>query len=419
MSELPIVLHVGAPKAGSSALQYDLTRDPRRPVPGRPGVSSEYVAIDAGGTLLRGDALDAFASLYASRYCASAGLEALVEPGPERLENTVAGLRAMRAEGTIPVLSYELWLQSPVERIHRFTAALEAPVHVVVYVRDPVSWLRSLFWQRSKRLDRPLADWIEEFGVWCRWAEHVARWQAAPGVVHVDVRLADRSVPHDFAAALGFAPPRDDVRHNPSLPGEMARFVVRHSLSPELHISEAKFAWCRWTAAAGVDRAFDPPPATFDADVIRMIIERTSAASAALLPLCDDDVRSRIVADARWWSSDPEVHACPPPRHPPAAPVEEADRLLDAGLRALVAADGAWRAEERRRRLADAEIVRLGTLVARGAARERELEARLAEAGIRADSHVAGPPDPAGDSASPVRRSGSLDRLRSLWRRSA
>lgn len=423
MSELPIVLHVGAPKAGSSALQYDLTRDPRRPLPGRPGIWSEYVAIDAGGNLLRGDDLDAFASLFAARYCASADLEALVADGPGRLRGAVAGLRTLRAGGTIPVLSYELWLHAPVEQIHRFTAALEAPVHVVVYVRDPVSWLRSRYWQRRGRIDRSRADWIEEHVAKCRWAEPVARWQAAPGVVRVEVRLADRSVPHDFAALLGFAPPRDDVHHNPSFPGEMARYLERHALSPGLHVSEAKFAWSRWTDAAGVERAFDPVPATFDADDIRMIIDRSSAASAALLPACDDDVRSRIVGDARWWSADPEVHAGRPPRHPPAAPVEEADRLLDAGLRALVAADGAWRAEERRRRLADAEIARLEALVAEGAVRERALEARLLAAPNRSEplsSTLPVPPrDASVDSASPSRRRGSLDRLRGLWRRGA
>lgn len=431
MDELPVVLHVGAPKAGSSALQYDLTRDPRRPVPGRPGTWSEYVAIDAGGRLLRGDALDAFASLYAARYCASADLEALTADGRERLADAVAALAALRADGTIPVLSYELWLHSRADRIHAFTRALAAPVHVVVYVRDPVSWLRSRYWQRRGRIDRSRADWIEEHVANCRWVEPVARWQAAPGVVRVDVRLADRPVPHDFASLLGFTPPRDHVSHNPSVPGEMARYLERHALSPEIHVSEAKFAWSRWTGAADAARGFDPPPATFDADDLRMIIERSSAASAALLASCDDDVRSRIVADARWWSADPEVHAGPAPRHPRAAPVEEADRLLDAGLRALVAADGAWRAEERRRRLADAEIVRLEALLAAAADRGRALEARLAEAAAADDGKAASPgesrgafpSDPSHDSAeaaSPTlafRRRGTSERLRGLWRR--
>ena len=356
MAELPIVLHVGAPKAGSSALQHDLTWRPRRPVVGRPGLWCEYVAIDAAGNLLRGDALQAFAALFAAHYCMSAGLEDLARLDQARLRAVAGELAALRAAGTIPVLSYELWLHAGREALHRVTSLLAAPLHVVAYVRDPVSWLRSLSWQRRGPLEGPRAAWIAEHAAECRWADHLARWRAAPGVERVDVRLADRAVPRDFAGLLGFEPDPTDSRVNPGVSGEFARFLERHRVGAALHVSEAKFAWSRWTAAAGVADDFDPTPSAFDPVELRTILATTRDATEALLGQCDDATAARIRADARWWSSDPAIHDGPPPRRAPSAPVEEADRLLEAALRALVAADGAWRAEERRRRVAEASL---------------------------------------------------------------
>lgn len=381
MPELPIVLHVGAPKAGSSALQHDLTWNPRRPVAGRPGTTAEYVAIDALGSPLRGDSLDAFASLYAARYAASADLATLARLDPERRRQVAATLAALRAEGTIPVLSYEMWLHAAAADVVAFATMLGAPLHVVAYVRDPVSWLRSLYWQRRGRGHDSTAVWLEKKLPDALWIDALSTWGAAPNVIRLDVRLTDRSVPEDFAALVGYAPTPADRPVNGTLCGEMARFMLRRELTPALCASEMRFAWERWTEAAGVDDEFDPSPAVFDAEQVSTIIRRTRAASEALLSLCDADTGARIAADARWWSDDPALHAGRPPRHPPAAPLTESDRLLDAGLRALVAADAAWRREHRGRRLAEDRI--------------RDLEARLASAeslfAARSESPPAGP----------------------------
>ena len=137
---------------------------------------------------------------------------------------------------------------------------------------------------------------------------------------------------------------------------------------------------------------------------LRSIVERTASANAALLAHCDEEVRSRIVGDARWWSSDPEVHGGAAPGPAISAPVEESDRLLDAGLRALVAADAAWRAEERARGLAeagrDAEAAQRVALEAALAAAREEIERLSAP-------------------AAPLPRQGVARILSRLWRRAA
>ncbi len=314
-------------------------------------MESEYVALDAHGTILRGEALAAFASLYAAHYANSADIHDLVALPTEEMAAVAAELRAMRAGGVQPVLSYELWLQAGRRMVHRFTAALGQPLHVVAYVRDPVSWLRSLYWQRRHAEPLTTREWIDERARRACWATSLSHWRSAPNVVRLDVRLGSRGIMADFAGVMGWDPALQDSRCNGSISGEFARFLVRHDVGDALSIAEAKFAWERWSAGAG---DLDPLPEVFGAEDIASIMAHTMSSSLELLEQCDNDIRARIKADRRWWSAEPSVHAVRPGRQPADAPVTEADRLLELTLTSLVAADGAWRQSEQRLRLAEA-----------------------------------------------------------------
>ncbi len=360
----PIVLHVGAPKAGSSALQHDLTWNPRRALDGRWGKACEYVVIDAVGGIWRRDALADFAALYAAHYANSADLTHLVALPAERLSAINAALGKLRAEGTVPILSYEMWLIADEAAVHRFTAALAAPLHVVAYVRDPVSWMQSLSWQSRDFGGKSTAAWVETYLGWAQWSELLARWATAPNVQRVDVRLLEGGVCGDFAALIGSPPPSEEIRHNSGLPGEFVRFIRRGSVHPDLHLSEAKFAWARWVHAAGAGGELDPAPLMFTAAEIAMIIDGTLESSRKLLSLCTADIRERLQADARWWSAEPAIHATRrTPRTPALTLLEESDQLLGETLRAMVAADGGWRAAESRLRHAEARCRKLETEV--------------------------------------------------------
>jgi hypothetical protein len=75
-NELPLVLHVGGVKTGSSAIQRDLTWDPIRPALDLGGIRYEYMAF-VQGRLLRGQALTDTAACFSALYAFSGRLEEL------------------------------------------------------------------------------------------------------------------------------------------------------------------------------------------------------------------------------------------------------------------------------------------------------------------------------------------------------
>lgn len=337
----PLVLHVGGVKTGSSAIQRDLTWDSIRPALGLEGLRYEYMAI-APGRLLRGQTLTDAAAGFSALYAFSGRLEDLVNQPSADFATVRAALLDLRRQGIVPILSYEGWLSDSAERIHRFTESLAMPLRVVAFVRDPVSALNSWYWERVAEIDQPIDAWIDEAfemtGVWDRFLE---RWSTAPGVEAVDVRLVDAAATATFCQAIGCEPPATHGLHNRSFTAAMARFVGRRPQPPG-YLSEMKFSWWRWVEAAGATaecEALGGLPLVFSDDQIGRIVAATANANHRLLDRCPDEVRQRIGGDPRWWSPDPAVHRRPTPPPDPA----EGDKLLDVTLRALAAADLAWR----------------------------------------------------------------------------
>ena len=340
-NEIPLVLHVGGVKTGSSAIQRDLTWDPIRPALDLGGIRYEYMAI-AQGRLLRGSALTDAAASFSALYAFNCRLEELVNLPAADFATIRDTLVDLRRQGIVPILSYEGWLSDPTDLIHRFTASLGMPLKVVAFVRDPVSALNSWYWERVAEIDQPIDAWIDEaLEMTGAWDGFLERWSTAPGVGSVDVRLVDAAATSTFCQTIGCEPPTTNGLHNRSFTGAMARFVGRCPQPPG-YLSEMKFSWWRWVEAAGATaecEALGGLPLVFSDDQIGRIVASTADANRRLLDRCPEEVRQRIEGDPRWWSADPAIHRRPTPPPEPA----ESDKLLEVTLRALAAADLAWR----------------------------------------------------------------------------
>ena len=346
---LPIVLHVGGMKAGSSALQHDLTWQPIREAVRPDGLSCEYVSL-LPGQLLRGTALQAHAGHFAADYSMSAQLQPLLGQPEAGLAAGLAALEQVRREGRSPVLSYETWLTAEPTAIHTFAAKLTAPVRVVVYVRPPVQWLASLYYQQDYTKEINPEPFLEEWLPKACWNEAITIWRSAPGVSRVDVRAFGGDICTDFCDLLGCAASGRDVRHNRSLPAVAVELLERQPLPPHVSLSEAKFALWRWLPDTAAPDLLTAAPFPFDQPMVSRIIAETREASRQLLAHCDTSTRQAIESDPRWWSDEPTLHG--PTTH--SSPREKAcpsgsDAFTLLLWESLLRADAGWRQERSKR----------------------------------------------------------------------
>lgn len=347
-----MALHVGGMKTGSSALQHALTWSPIRPLLNS-AQQYEYASL-LPGQLLRGERLGHHASCFAAHYSMSDQLDNLVRQSPAAWQAGHEGLAAIYDEGRIPILSYETWLTTSRPVIHEFTERLRVPLHVVAYVRPPVTWLASLFYQKYKA-KIPRDKWVARKISRTFWADFVETWADAPGVEKISVRLHTADICTDFCNLLGCQPGQTLTRHNQCWPAMAAEFLERVDIPEGISGSELKFALWRWLEARQqrtADLTITPRSAEFPftAEEVKQIQEQTIDASQQLLSWCTAEIRDQITADPRWWSEDFSTFAETAPavqqpktngaEHPKHAPGDEFALLL---WQCLLEADSAWR----------------------------------------------------------------------------
>ncbi len=347
----PAVLHIGAPKAGSSALQYDLTWNPLRASIQDQSLSYEYVSL-LPGQLFRGRQMQQHAGNFSADYSMSADLSVLTRQAPDLLRQARTALAAVHRDGRVPILSYETWLHATPEQVATFTESLGGSLKIVVYVRPPVQWLASLYYQRNLKWARAEAQFLETNLGRTRWIDAIRTWESAPSVDRVDIRLHTHDICSDFCNLLGCQSSGISVQHNKPLPSAAIDLMSRGTVPEEFSLSEAKYALSRWRPkASSASSQLAPAAFPFDARVISEIITATRDASQQLLDVVSPEIRQAMDADPRWWSDDPSVHV--PAAGNAAAcslagsPMDSSDAFTMVLWESLLEADSAWRRDRR------------------------------------------------------------------------
>ncbi|HAC60453.1 MAG TPA: hypothetical protein DCF73_19130 [Rhodobiaceae bacterium] len=281
MAGTRLYLHIGAGKCGSSSIQTALTRSPAV------GDIATYAKIARDGSIK--------VRPSASRetgYTASINVDT-VDPGILPAISTNLGAAIERAGPLI--LSYEGWHNRvDMFRKHRLLEGC-GPVTVIYYVRAPVGYVNSAWWQWGVWKGWTIEKAMTRFTNHARYGLHARAWAELPEVERVICRPVAGDVVPDFFSLFGVNPPEME-KTNVTLPGGVLRLMQRN---PDL--------WKSHRLNFLLGDAFtsrEPAPWVLAPDQIGRIIEETRESTEMLQEFMDPDAWSKIRDDALWWDAN-------------------------------------------------------------------------------------------------------------------
>lgn len=298
------VLHIGFGKCGSSALQSALSAEPVRIVKDSKYNQLVYVGISHGGEVLSGEALSEKAQTNHLSYVNGCGLYS--ENTLRRCETIRQQLRDLSDEGrNLLVLSCEAFAgKIDYFSSHALFEKLGLNAKVVCYVRNPVEWVNSAWWQWGAWMEneQSLNSYVKRITP-SQWATILKKWQNYLGVDKVQVRLLPKDIVSDFYALLGEEPLLEQQNNvNTSLPEEVLRFFQMHrELRPHPHVPKMDFILAE---VLDFDEKYHKTPWVMTEEHISYILHETYDSNRELVEMMDEVSAEKCLNDRRWWHED-------------------------------------------------------------------------------------------------------------------
>ena len=330
------ILHIGAGKCGSSALQTALSMQPDLG-----DGFSHYASICSNGSLLSGSALEESAAHNPYGYSSSINAPELVSLSAGKTKALSEHLsHAARSQGRI-ILSNEGWINdADLFNKSDIIRRLGIECEVVCYVRPQVEWINSAWWQWGAWTAAPLARWVRNSLRSVDWHEKISKWSDVRGINKISVRLLPEDIVSDFCGLLGVAA-LPASQNNTSLPGSILRLFQGHScLRPDAHSSAIDFILSRYITVED-----DPTPWVLGPNIIEKIISETRVSNERLLNLLDKESRKAMADDPRWWDSSAYSARNKEPVLRKRIPYEQLDSVAAQALEAV------WKLDQENRQL--------------------------------------------------------------------
>jgi len=318
-----LLVHIGGPKCGSSALQKFLSANPVLDM--QDGRTLRYVAYSdilnrfVGGETLKGMAAHAPGDYLVARNilegCRCSELQ-------EYLDKELP-------DDAVCALSWEGFVSAPPS----FFEPLQADIEVVLYIRPQAPLFNSAWWQWGAWSGVTLDEFIDNSikGQKYFWSKVVDRYRTAPCVKKIHVRILSGDIVEDFVShfAIHHKLRKDGSIHNRSLPGTILRVYQRNRFlrrtphnSPIDFSLESKLGYLK-----------DSTPWVLGPEQIERIREGHHQDNQRLAGMLEKDQLQLMRKDSRWFSPKAKDSVESP------APVEsgapELDTLTAAALNAV------------------------------------------------------------------------------------
>ncbi|MES3674763.1 hypothetical protein QC589_02275 [Halomonas elongata] len=296
-----MLLHVGASKCGSSALQSFLSENPV--LEGEDGRKLFYGFLDNQKGLVIGEEVSdrAWANQRGYVCCPNAGWISDAEGSwIEMVREQIKKFYKKKGGHASLILSNEGWFHNP-DKFDwlSFINKLDVNVEVVSYVRPPVEMMNSAWWQWGAWTSAGLGKYIRRRKPTLRWYDYADKWSDIDWVSNVEIIPLDVNVVEDFLefCGVGFS---ENIQHyvNRGLPAEVLRLYQRHpELRPGPHDSKIDFVLSKYLKHGS------PTPWVLERKDVESIIEYTRDSNVNLSRFVGEKFSKRMDNPA-WWDPD-------------------------------------------------------------------------------------------------------------------
>lgn len=321
MAEPRCILHIGAPKCGSSALQAALTAAPDHR--DNAGQRYRYVGtgtVDSGtaqariyplyGGVVRrlGRASEFGYSCWPNLRSASLPHSGPADPVWDVLERV---MQTASQHDHVPILSNEGWLGAYAAFGAGFLAEPGRRADVVAFVRPPLDWMNAAYWQWGVWTGYGFRDWLRLSGMRYALGAQLAGWAAQPSVT-LHVGPSGQDVVAGFGQRFGLKLLGGQAVNSAASPAFIGLQLRHRRFRRDGHDSAVEFVLQRWCGRYTTRKPWAILP-----DDIADLQAESAADVAVLLAVCAPGDAQALLQDPRWLSSDP-YHSRTPPASLPA-----------------------------------------------------------------------------------------------------
>ncbi|WP_146140414.1 hypothetical protein [Zobellella endophytica] len=336
---MKVILHLGMPKCGSSALQSFFSSKQLIDIT-TPKIA--YAAMHKEGKLFYGGELLKSAKKSAHGHISSHNYQQLsIAPHAEK-ERVKESFVELTKKYELVILSNEGWGPNPqhfeddfpffLEKCHD----VEVEVEAIIYLRPQIEWLNSAWWQWGAWSDLGLEQWLERNKKKACWYELIQQWSKKTWIKKLHVKLLPDDILEDFTGILGINNP-ETGRSNQSLPGSLLRFFQKHrDLRPTQHASAIEFVLARH-----LDFEPQKTPWVLNLDTVDDLLRYYSDSNEKLKEIFIDDAEQyrKLVADTRWWDLDYYRTKTVSLENDVEIPTQDLESMLHSAFEAIVKLD--------------------------------------------------------------------------------